>query len=99
MRKQSKESPSTVRLGVELDAQVDELCAEMDISKSAFIRTAVRHFVARQSHIDSVLQAARLSEAEFTATRRGVPWEEAEAWLNNWGGQGVRPPSARVLRD
>ncbi|MDR2893553.1 MAG: ribbon-helix-helix protein, CopG family [Deltaproteobacteria bacterium] len=97
MQKQSKEIPSTVRLGIELDTRVDELCEEMDITKSAFIRNAVRHFVARQSHIDTLIQSARVAEADFQRTGLGVPWEEVKSWLNNWGTPG-QPPLARKMQ-
>jgi len=30
--------------------------------------------------------------AEFDATRRGVPWAEARAWLESWGTESELPP-------
>lgn len=98
MDKKTKDSPSTVRLGAGLDADVERLCAEMEMGRSSFIRKAVRHYVARQDHISSVLAAARISYSRYKATGRGVPWDEAENWLLSWGEDGIEEPRVRDMR-
>lgn len=98
MVKKTQNSPSSVRLGRDLDADVERLCAEMDMGRSSFIRKAVRHYVARQDHISSILAAARGSYFRYKATGRGIPWEEAEDWLRNWGEDGIKEPRTRDMR-
>ena len=98
MQKQHKDTPSSIRLGAALEADVDRLCREMDVKRSELIRKAVRHFVARQDHISSVLASARDSYAKYKATGRGVRWEETRAWLESWGVEDMPPPPVRDLR-
>ena len=94
---QKKETPSTVRLGPELSADVDRICVDMDVNRSDLIRKAVRHFVARQDHISMVITSARESYARYKTTGRGVDWEETESWINSWGSDDE--PEAPPVRD
>ena len=98
MQKQPKDNPSTIRLGAQLDADVNRMCEELEIRRSAFIRKAVKHYVERQDHIDSVLRAARESYAKYKATGMGVPWDEASVWLQSWGSEDQEPPISRDMR-
>lgn len=98
MDKKIKDSPSTVRLGTGLDADVERLCSEMDLGRSSFIRKAVKHYVARQDHITSVLAAARASYSSYKTTGRGILWDETEAWLRSWGESDAAEPQVNDMR-
>lgn len=87
---QPKTFPSSFRLGPELEAEIAELAESLGISRSQVVKKAVKHFIARQNHIDSVLAEARKSYADFKTTGMAVPWREASQWIID-GGKGDRP--------
>jgi len=97
MPKLTKERTSTVRLGPELDGEVDRLAEDLDIPRSQIVRKAVKLFIARQRHIDEVLSEARERHAAYKATGRGVPWEEVSSWLQN-GAKKENRPEVRDMR-
>lgn len=97
MSKLTKEKTSTVRLGSELDNEVGRLAEELDIPRSQIVRRAVKLFIARQRHLDGVLLEARERHAAYKATGRGVPWEEASAWLRG-GAKKEERPEIRDMR-
>jgi predicted transcriptional regulator len=91
MSKLNKERTSTVRLGQELDKEVDRLAEDLDIPRSQIVRKAVKQFIARQRHIDEALSEARERHTAYKATGRGVPWEEVSSWLRNGAKREDRP--------
>ncbi len=90
-----QDNPSSFRLGPDLDQEVTRMSEALEISRTQLVKKAVKHFIARQKHIDAVLSEARASYAAYKATGRAVPWQEASGWLRNGGGKENRP----VLKD
>lgn len=80
-----KSNPSSFRFGQELEAEITQMAAAMDIPRSQLVKKAVRHFIARQKHIDAVLADARESYAAYTANGRGVFWHDAAKWMKSGG--------------
>lgn len=97
MKPEVKQIPSSVRLGTELDREVDRLSEELGMSRSQIVRKAVSMFVARQNHIDSLLTAARESYRQYRGTGRGVAWDDAEVWLRQ-GGKDTAQPAVNDVR-
>lgn len=97
MKSTGKFAPSSVRLGMELDREVDRLSEELGMPRSQIVRKAVSMFVARQNHIESVLIAARESERQYLSTGRGISWEDAETWMRQ-GGKGTALPPVTDMR-
>lgn len=95
MPKNTKANPSSFRLGPELNAEVDRLAKDLDIPRSQVVKKAIKLFAARQHHISAVLAGARASYANYQTTGRGIPWEEARAWLEN----GAREENKPELKD
>ena len=89
----------SVRLDPELGLELDQLAEDMSMSRSMVVKKAVKHFVARQRHIDEVLQAARKSQDNYTATGRGVPWSEVYEWLRNGRDEQSRPRIRNMKSD
>ena len=91
----TKSHPTSFRFGPELDEEVSQLAKSLEIPRAQLIKKAIKHFIARQKHIDAVLAEARESYVAYKATGRGVPWEEASKWMRSGGGKADLP----VLKD
>ncbi len=89
----------SVRFGVELGQQIDQISEELDISKSQLVKKAVKHFIARQRHIDELLLAARMSDQRFRQTGLAVPFDEASVWLRSGGNSDLRPTAGKISAD
>lgn len=87
----TRSHPSSFRLGPELEEEISQLAEALDISRSQLVKKAVKHFIARQKHIDAVLTEARTSYLSYKATGRGVPWREAAKWMTKGGGKECLP--------
>ncbi len=83
---------ASVRLDGDLVAQLDELAAEMERSRSFLISQAVREFVEREyAHLCHV----REGEADLAAGRT-IPHEEIAAWIDDLlAGKTRKPRFAR----
>ena len=91
----TRPNPSSFRLGRELEDEIAQMAAALDIPRSQVVKRAVKHFIARQKHIDAVLRDARKSLAEYKATGLGVPFSEAAQWLR----QGAKKEEMPTVRD
>ena len=91
----TRPNPSSFRLGPELEDEITQMAAALNIPRSQVVKQAVKHFIARQKHIDAVLSDARKSLANYRATGLGVPFSEAAQWLQ----QGARKEDMPVSRD
>jgi len=83
----------SVRLGSDLAAQLDELAAEMQRSRSFLIAQAVREFVEREF---ASLEAVREGEADISAGR-WLGGDEGRQWFANLKAGGK--PETRPIRE
>lgn len=91
----TRPNPSSFRLGPELEDEITQMAEALDIPRSQVVKRAVKHFIARQKHIDAVLSDARKSLADYKATGLGVPFSEATQWLR----QGAKKEEMPAVRD
>ncbi|MDL2216741.1 hypothetical protein LJB81_03285 [Desulfovibrio sp. OttesenSCG-928-M14] len=93
----TRPNPSSFRLGTELENEITQMASALDISRSQVVKRAVKHFIARQKHIDAVLSDARKSLTDYQATGLGVPFSEAAQWLRH-GSRKEDMPTAQDMR-
>jgi len=84
-------STTTLRIEDELEARIAAAARRSGKSSHDFMRDAIEQTVAQSELDEAFHRDADESLAEFLATGKSVPWEEAKAWLEARA-KGETPP-------
>ncbi len=87
-------SVTTVRLGQEIEGNLDALATKLKRSKSWLINQALKEFLDRQE-LEQQRWNETLEAISSVAKGRVVPGESVHAWLRSWGSkEELAPPGS-----
>lgn len=86
-------SVTTVRLGQEVEAELDALADKLQRSRSWLINLALKEFLERQQ-VEQQRWQETLSAIDSVAAGQVVSGEAVHAWLRSWGTPDESAPPA-----
>ncbi len=82
---------TSIRLGTELEAPLEQLAQKLDRSKNYIINQAIREFVARQA-MEAVRWIDTLEALESVKSGKTVAEKDVTDWLESWGSKDEKTP-------